>query len=184
MNSSYILEFDTNSSDNLKNALFASNAKSQSNGIPVVTSVSDSYSINTFIYLTVGFIYVVLLSLIIDKILQSEKIDELCLSKGDDLDKPLTELKYKKCREMQKQNEKKKFTYMVSIGIASILIGGYVVQNNPTYSIGGLGVGLGGAMTVIYYTIKHWSDFDTNYQILILLIAFIGLIYGSAKLLQ
>ncbi len=178
MNSSSSLNSTTASSPDF----FANPSKSTE--VSVVTSISKSYTINSMIYLTIGFIYAVLLSLIIDKVIHADKYDAYCSwnSRANLTEAEQTERSVK-CNEMEKNNSKQKFVYMIALGIISMISGAHIAQSYPAYSTSGVGIAFGGAMTTIWYVIIEWSSFSDSYKILILAAALAVLVYGSSKLM-
>jgi hypothetical protein len=150
----------------------------------------DAFSI--FVYISIGFVFVFLLSMILDKILDYDSIKKKCSRPNIRFfttDPKITDEEYDKQLEEQKVCDKKmkdfsmrKSMYAIIIGAISIFVGAYIAQSNPSGRVAGLGVAFGGFMSLLYFIILNWYGFSQNIQILILLVTFIVLIYGSVQM--
>src|SRR5277367_5713113 len=120
--SSYSFSSDSDRMDSRRGYNNSSNSNSNSN-VPIIASMDETYTLSIFIYLTIGFIYVCLLSLLVDKVLQSEKIDKMCgYSILIDMNDQNRSVEDKKCDAIKEHNKKQKFTYMIVIGLISMLM--------------------------------------------------------------
>ena len=146
--------------------------------------VSDGYeTTDYFTYLTIGFVYVFFLSLLVDRYLKYDQVEKVC-----DISTVQTNEQYKtrmaSCKKANDEHNKKKFMYMVVLGVVSILGGSYMTQRDPKYAIGGCGVTLGGMFSVIYYTIYNWSTINKDVRIILIGLAFALLFYGSTRIYE
>lgn len=141
-----------------------------------------------YIELAIAFVYAFFIALLVDRLLGYDNVDKLCEHTGfiRSLTSPLTdpnyETKRKACEDAKKDYEKKKFTYMILIGVASIFAGVLMAKANNSYSTGGWGVALGGLFLIIWYTIMNWYSLDKTFQVAILGVAFVALFCGSMML--
>ncbi len=116
--------------------------------------IYDFSSFDYFTYIAIGFIYAFLVSLLVNRILNYERVEKVCdVGKEIKIDDPQRNARGAACRKAVDEYDSKKFFYMIIIGVVSMLGGGYLARSDPRYMTGGLGVALGGLMTIIYFTI-------------------------------
>jgi len=137
-------------------------------------------SASYYIYMTIAFVYVFFMSLLVDRLLDYDRIDKMCSFTGLVGSDYATRLVA--CNQAKKDYEVKKFTYMIMIGVLSIFGGTVLASTDKKYATGGWGISTGGIMLVIYYTIVNWSLLDKNVQIGVLGTTLIALFYGSTML--
>lgn len=138
----------------------------------------DSTYFDYFTYLAIGFVYVCFMSLLSDQILKYQGNDKSCDKNSDNNHSELEQ----RCVSDNYDNELKKYVLMLIAGFGGILVGGYLINQDPIYTTGGMGLGLGGLLAIIYYTIYNWGKFNKNVQLLILGVTLVALFYGSTKI--
>lgn len=148
-------------------------------------------TIDYIIYIAIGLVYAVLLSIIIDRFLDYDSINKLCDNRylyvyqtknnegNDNINKNID---IDACEKARTNYEKAKFAYMIILGVLSLLGGGYLAYNNPKYMTGAYGVALGGLFTIIYFICKSWVTIGKDYKIFVLGLTFAALFYGSTRL--
>src|SRR6185503_14458635 len=140
------------------------------NDVLVIERDSD-YEFNNFDYLTylaIGFIYVFLLSVLIDRILNYERVEKICSTQNMQIGSEQYNEQIDDCKKAINAHNSKKFMYMIIVGVASILGGGYLARYDDRFMTGGLGIALGGLMAVIYFTISNWNTINRDFQIVLL----------------
>jgi hypothetical protein len=154
-----------------------------SNDVLVIEQDSTSYnSLDVCTYLTIGFIYAVFLSLLVDRILNYNRVEQVCDTKGMMFGTTQYNTRQDACEKAKTDYNSKKFAYMVVIGFLSVLGGAYVARLDDKYMTGGSGVAFGGLLTVIYFVIYNWTNLNKDFQIFILGLTFAGLLYGSTRM--
>jgi len=145
-------------------------------------------NLNYFIYITIGVIYAILLSLVVDRILNYDLVEKICndtsdyTRKNSDLyDSDEYKQRQSICKKAREDFDTRKFMYMSAIGVLSILGGGYLAQSDYRYLTGGCGIALGGAFATIYYTVYNWYSINRDAKLGILGLAFIMLFYGTER---
>jgi hypothetical protein len=138
------------------------------------------------VYVTIGVVYVTLVSLLIDRVLGYEQLEKDCeyrfttnlnLAQRDRED-----ARRKVCEKRREEYEGKRFSHMMIVGVASLLVGGYVTTLNNSYNVAGAGVALGGLFGIIYTSISHWHRIGSDLKILMLAVALVTLAYGSTRI--
>lgn len=139
------------------------------------------------IYLAIGLAYVILMSLVVDQLLEIELVDKACsfdnigqMSVNQSTDKVLA--KYGTCKTVKNTFDSKKFVYMIIIGAISVFAGGYLARSDPKYLTGGMGIALGGFWAIIYYTIYNWHSINRYIQLAIMGLLFAALVVGSIRM--
>jgi len=140
-----------------------------------------------YVYVVIAFVYAFFLALLVDKILDTDRIDKACNVPAWGYNQSQQELDQlqnmqNKCDKVRKDLNTSKFTYMMVLGVASILGGAYISKSDRRYAVGGWGMSLGGAMIVLYYTFVNWYMLDKWCQVIVLGGAFGALFYGSTML--
>ncbi len=157
------------------------------NNYPNIKGVVVAYEVQTVDYFTaivIGFVYAFFLALLFDRILGYDRIDRLCninnmypLNKSDEGKR----MNLTACKKAQYDYDVQKAGYMIIIGILSMLLGGYLIKQDPKYATGGMGIGVGGIFLIIYYICANWTKMSSNLQILILALTFLLLFFGSTQ---
>jgi len=163
------------------------------NPVDVNLAVSAKYISDYAIYITIAFVYAFFFSNLINRIVKTG-IDKKCeddrfysyvtLDGYQDKNKKLTDVEISMCDKMQKDSEDKKFIYLMIVGSLSVLLAGILVRKETNYEIAGMGIGLGGFLTIIYQLLKNWHRLSDDFKIGVLGILLTGLIYGSVILLK
>ena len=122
--------------------------------LPIRSSTNFDY----MIYTTIGFIYAVFVSLLVDRFLNYDKVENICNNKNsknyiNDYNSRDTADLIDKCTTAKNDYDLRKFMTMFIISIVSILGGLYLGANNPIYATSGYGIAAGGMYLVIFYTI-------------------------------
>jgi hypothetical protein len=146
-------------------------------------------NLNYFIYLTIGVIYVILLSLVVDRILDYDSVEKICndtsnyIRKNSDIyDSDEYKQRQSICKKAKEDYDTKKFMYMTSIGILSIFAGVYMAHSDYRYLTGGYGVALGGTFATVYFTVYNWNTINKDAKLGILGLSFAILFYGSVRM--
>jgi hypothetical protein len=152
------------------------------------TQVSRSSSVSNFdymIYVTIGIIYAVFISLLVDRSLNYDKVENTCdqiynksyRNNLDTSDDPKSE-----CNKVTEDFHSRKYLAMIVVGVLSVFGGAYLGASNPMYATGGYGVALGGLYSIIFYTMYNWQNIDKDMKVVVLGLTLAGLFYGSIKL--
>jgi len=144
-----------------------------------MTHMYDFSSFDYFTYIAIGFVYAFLVSLIVSRILNYDRVEKECDMKNMTIDNPQRTAHVETCRKAMNDFDSKKFFYMIIIGVLSILGGAYMAKVDHRYMTGGLGIALGGLMTIIYFTLYNWSSLGKDFQLILLGLTFVLLFYGS-----
>ena len=165
-------------------------------------SVSKNYISNYLTYITIGFIYALFISLVIDKFTNSEIVEKDCKgsyyfpSSTPCADRPSTGFishesndacevrrkKDKKCHTDRETVKLQKYTYMMVIGIVSIIAGIITTRLNDRYKVASLGLTLGGVFTIFYFNMVNWGSLSDNRKLAVLGLSLSGLVYASVRL--
>lgn len=132
------------------------------------------YNLSFSFCLAIAFLYAFFVSYLFNKILGEQFANKSCymLDKKEDI---------AACDAQVLAFNEKKFSFMIIIGVLSILVGTYAASSNPRYGVAGWGVSTGGLLLVIYYVIMNWWRLDTNLKLVILGSSLAGIIYGSTR---
>ena len=148
-------------------------------------SVIYSGNAEYLVYVTIGVVYVTLVSLLIDRVLGYEQLEKDCeyrftgnLNLGQ---KAGEDARRAVCTKRREEYEAKRFSHMMVVGVASLLVGGYVTTLDGSYNVAGAGVALGGLFGVIYTSVSHWHRIGSDLKILMLAVALVTLAYGSTR---
>ncbi len=130
----------------------------------------------SLVYLTVAFVYVLFVSLLVDKLLGYEDMENMCKNMyGKD------QSLFNKCSQLRDDFALKKFSIMVLFGVTSIFTGMYLAKNNTKLQAGGFGMALGGALAVLYFVMVNWTLLSNNVRLTVLGISlgtlFVGPMY-------
>lgn len=147
-------------------------------------SGDDNSNLDYFTYITIGFVYVFFLSLLVDRLLNYDRVEQICDTKNMQYGTDQYNTRVNVCKKTTNDYDTKKFMYMVVLGVLSVLGGGYLVQSDPRYTTGGCGVALGGVISIIYYTTCNWSNINKDVRVIVLGLTFALLFYGSTRLYQ
>lgn len=156
-------------------------------------AVSKNYTSSHYIYLVIGLIYALLMSLIVDKVLDHSKVDKACSMdsgmriisySGTSHNTKYTNDADRICDVLTKKYKSKKFTTMIMLGVCSMLLGAFFISNSPEYHTGSLGISLGGVLMIIYYIMRNWSSLNENLKIGVYGSTLMMLLYGSTKLIN
>ena len=153
-----------------------------------INNINNAYSTKSeyLIYVTIAIVYVSLLTVIINKILGHDRINEICKYKFKHNmtleEREIEEKRNKECDALMNNYRDKKFSYTIIIGVCSLLIGSYITTVNDTYSIAGGGAALGGLFAIILASFVHWDRITTNIKIIMLSSALLSLGYASTFL--
>lgn len=119
------------------------NAQSISQDEPCTT-------LDYFISLTIGFVYVFFLSLLVDRLLNYDRVDQICNTGNAGAAgnaQVVLDIKYSTqdgaCEKVRNDYNTRKFIYMVVLGVLSI-IGGGCLAKNEKYATSGTGIVIGG----------------------------------------
>lgn len=138
------------------------------------------------LYITIAIVYVTLMSMVIDRFLNIEGINDRCefrlRANMSEEEQAAEDERQKNCDDMRREYRDKYFAYNVTLGVASMLVGGYAIMQNDSYATAGAGVALGGTLAVIYNTILNWHRITTDLKIVIMAVALVAMVYGSVKL--
>lgn len=132
------------------------------------------YNMSSVYCIVIAVLFAFFVSYLFNKLLDVDSIAN-CYSKAkkvEDLDT---------CSAMKTAFDEKKFSFMVIIGILSILVGTYMASADPKYGVAGWGISSGGMLLVVYYILINWWRLDTNFKLLILGTSLAGIIYGSIR---
>lgn len=133
---------------------------------------------------TLGFVYVFFLSLLVDRLLNYDRVEQICDTKEMQYGTDQYKTRLNVCKKVNSEYDTKKFMYMVVLGVMSVMGGAYMVQSDPKYTTGGAGVALGGMISIIYYTTYNWSNINKDVRVIVLGLTFALLFYGSTRLYQ
>jgi hypothetical protein len=152
----------------------------------IYDSVTSQFIFDFAIYMTIGLIYAILMSLVVDQLLEVELVDKACdFDNNNEQESVRPQLpvnqatdnfvtKYKTCKIVRDKFASKKFIYISILGVISVFAGGYLAVSDPKYHIVGSGVVLGGLWAMAYYTIYNWYNIDRYTQL-----AIIGLLFAA-----
>jgi len=145
----------------------------------------DSYCI--LIYITIAFVYAIFLSLLVDRILNYDRVEKVCnVSIMPYFNKSEEESpdKFKMCQDAKKEYDTQKFIYMIVLGLLSLFGGAFLARYDNNYTTGGMGVALGGIFLILYYTVANWTMLNRNLQTVVLGLTFAILFIGSMFMYQ
>ena len=138
------------------------------------------------VYVTIGVVYVTLISLLIDKVLGYENLEQECdfrfLGNMTLEQQEVENARRAQCGARREEYQVKRFTHMMIVGVASLLVGGYVTTMDGSYYVAGAGVALGGVFGIIYTSVSNWSRLGMDLKILMLAVALVTLAYGSTRI--
>jgi uncharacterized membrane protein len=146
-----------------------------------------SYSGNAeyLVYVTIGVVYITLVSLLIDRVLGYDKMEEECkyrfmpnmtLEQQEE-----EEIRQSQCKKRRREYQDKRFSHMMVVGVVSLLLGGYITTLEGSYNVAGAGVALGGVFGIVYTSVSHWHIIGSDLKIFMLAIALVSLAYGSTR---
>jgi uncharacterized membrane protein len=145
------------------------------------------YSSNAeyLVYVTIGIVYVTLVSLLIDRVLGYDKIESDCKYRF----MPNMTLEQQEeeegrrghCEGRRNEYQDKRFSHMMIVGVISLLVGGYVTTLDGSYNVAGAGVALGGVFGIIYTSVSNWHRITTDLKIFMLAASLVTLAYGSTR---
>ena len=126
--------------------------------------------IENLITLPIGLVYAVLLSKTYDYAANPVVLD--CDN---------TNLKncYEVKKEIEKYDNTKKFFFMLIFGLVGLVIAIYLINKSPDYYLQALGIGFGGFILILYYTIGNLYLVKEFAQILILFGMLVALLTGA-----
>lgn len=138
------------------------------------------------LYATIAIVYVTLMTMIVDRVLGGETLNEKCkfgfMPDMSAEEKKVEDKRQKECDSLRNEYQDKKFAHMIILGVVSMLVGAYAVTLDESYVTAGAGVALGGAFAVIYNSALNWYRIGTDLKILILGAALVTMVCGSIKL--
>lgn len=132
------------------------------------------YMEQIYMFILIGFTYAFLLSLIVDKILDYNNIEEKC--------NKINTQNHTTCIKLYENYDINKFIIMFCLGISSILVGICLSYKDDAFTIDGFGIIFGGFILSGYYTILNWYKLNQYLKIVILAFILITLFYYSTKI--
>lgn len=132
------------------------------------------YNMSSVYCVVIAVLYAFFVSYLFNKLLGENLVNRNCYVN-------LKPEEITECNNKVTAFDEKKFSFMVIIGVLSVLVGTYMATSNPKYGIAGWGISSGGLLLVVYYILINWWRLDTNLKLLILGSSLAGIIYGSTR---
>lgn len=95
----------------------------------------------------------------------------------DDIEREREESCYDNKNKLENNYGDKKLVYMLIVGLVGIILGAVLIHRKSDI---GVGVGMGGMLTMIYFLFSNWSRMNSLYQIVSIGAILASLIYGSS----
>lgn len=152
----------------------------------IVVSRDDSFNdslytanINYWLYLLIGLVYAVLLSLIVDRLMRVERVYSACNDANSKFGTKEYDQANKLCRDVSEKHNQDKFMYMIFLGLFSMFSGAYLARYCDDYLVAGSGVSFGGSLLIVYYTFLNWNRLNLNAKIGIFTLSLVALVTYS-----
>lgn len=137
----------------------------------------DYTKLRLYFTVPIGVLYVVFFSKLVDKILNYEKINDMCKYGGgfftNSFKTPKEGEEYNNCFSKQQLLKKdlsdKKFTIMMIIGFLGLILGSLILKrqfNSSKYDVIGFGLALGGAMSLVYSVFDNWRNMNDSKKLI------------------
>lgn len=137
--------------------------------------------------LPVALLFGIFFSKLYDYLNKYDKIKSLCgdtykrnqfkVSNIDDIEREREESCYDNKRKLEDNYDDKKLVYMLVVGLAGIILGAVLINRRSAI---GVGVGMGGMLTMVYFLFSNWTRINSLYQIVSIGAILASLMYGSS----
>lgn len=163
------------------------------NDMIVIEQSDDSdyrFDFDYFTCIAIGFVYVFFLSLIVDRLLNHdllEQVNDAMEQVYNTKDKKYADQYNARIKEHNKviaAYNTQKFIFMIILGVMSIMSGGYLANCDARYAMSGRGIALGGVISIIYYTAHDWTNINKDIKVIVLGLTLAFLLYGSTQHLE
>jgi hypothetical protein len=140
----------------------------------------DFSSIDYYILITLGLTFAVLVYLIVSRAVNTTDIyakcsyasSEVVMHDGEELT----------CARLHEKTANKHLLFVTVLSVLGMLVGGSLYNNDPSTTVFGAGIALGGMLSLIYSVLYNWAYINEDIRIMILGSTLLVLGYGSTQI--